>query len=559
MRRGAHLNISFTLPLQYLNSPFLLFAPLWVPNSPQSKRTVLVCASVVRAASGRVDGLGSGQARADPTPKVWRVDQMTMIRTVGLLAGAATLSASGFAGATDIESASIDTLRAELSELRAQNESLEARVDAQDNAWLNETRATEIRGIVQDVLADSQTRTSLQDSGAMAGYKSGSGFFLSSQNGAFTMHIKGQVQARWVMSHIGDDDDSEDPTFANQNATEWGFQVRRAKVKFQGNVVDKTWHYAVNGAFDGNGGFNFEEAFITHDMNDNMSLTFGQFKAPWLREELVSSANQLAVERSLVNEYFNADRTVGMMLGYKTDAWKLDVAYTNGVQTALRQGTYTNTPVKWSVQGRFEYKMSGDWSDFDSFTSSPGDDQAMMLGFGFMGQSWNGLIGSNGAAPVADAYATDHTSMWGVTADFSAKFSGVSIFAAVVYQNYDFGDAPAGGTELDSVNPWGFVGQVGYSLNDEWELFGRMSWANNRGLNDANVGTNLAADAKLTLLTVGANYFINSNVKFTADWGINLEDSLNGQWADNTQVNTGWRQTNEDNEWVLRAQLQLLF
>ena len=104
---------------------------------------------------------------------------MTMIRTVGLLAGAATLSASGLAGATDIDSASIDALRAELSELRAQNESLEARVDAKDDAWLNETRTTEIRGIVQDVLADSQTRTSLQDSGAMAGYKAGQGFFLS--------------------------------------------------------------------------------------------------------------------------------------------------------------------------------------------------------------------------------------------------------------------------------------------------------------------------------------------------------------------------------------------
>jgi len=480
-----------------------------------------------------------------------------MIRTVGLLAGAATLSASGFAGATDIESASIDTLRAELSELRAQNESLEARVDAQDNAWLNETRATEIRGIVQDVLADSQTRTSLQDSGAMAGYKSGSGFFLSSQNGAFTMHIKGQVQARWVMSHIGDDDDSEDPTFANQNATEWGFQVRRAKVKFQGNVVDKTWHYAVNGAFDGNGGFNFEEAFITHDMNDNMSLTFGQFKAPWLREELVSSANQLAVERSLVNEYFNANRVVGMMLGYKTDEWKLDVSYNNGADTPLNEALaangaspyeYTssaNNPTKWAVQGRFEYKMSGDWADFDSFTSSPGDDQAMMFGFAAMAQNWNGQLG---------AAATDAASVWGVTGDFSAKFSGLSIFASVAYQHYDMGD-----NAIDNINPWGFVGQVGYSLNDQWELFGRVSWANDRGVNDPARGTDNAAAAKLTLITLGVNYFINSNVKFTTDWGINLEDSLNGQWADNTQVNTGWRQTNEDNEWVLRAQLQLLF
>merc|ERR1712167_401262 len=109
----------------------------------------------------------------------------------------------------------------------------------------------------------------------------------------------GQVQARWVMSHIGDDENTVVPAggtdYSGDNNTDWGFQVRRAKVKFQGNVVDKTWHYQVNGEFgqDGNGGaFQFQEAMITHDMNDNMSLTFGQFKAPWLREELVSSANQ---------------------------------------------------------------------------------------------------------------------------------------------------------------------------------------------------------------------------------------------------------------------------
>ena len=167
---------------------------------------------------------------------------MTMIRTVGLLAGATTLSVSGMAGATDIDNASIDALRTELNELRAQNESLEARLDAQDDAWLNETRATEIRGIVQDVLADSQTRTSLQNSNAMAGYKAGEGFFLSSQDGSFTMNIKGQIQVRWVMNHVGDATDS--PTAgvaaltaggANTNKTKWGFQIRRAKVKFQGN------------------------------------------------------------------------------------------------------------------------------------------------------------------------------------------------------------------------------------------------------------------------------------------------------------------------------------
>jgi outer membrane murein-binding lipoprotein Lpp len=506
-----------------------------------------------------------------------------MIRTVGLLAGAATLSASGLAGATDIDSASIDALRAELSELRAQNESLEARVDAKDDAWLNETRTTEIRGIVQDVLADSQTRTSLQDSGAMAGYKAGQGFFLSSADGSFSMRVSGQVQARWVFSHVGDNTSEAGPNFG-QNKNDWGFQVRRAKVKFQGNVIDKTWRYQVNGDFmqDGNGMFMLQDAMITHDVNDNLSITFGRYKVPFLREELVSSSNQLAVERSLVNEYFNADRATGVDVMYKTDAWSLEGAFNNGAQTAYTangSGTgtpYTNSadnPTKWAVQGRFQYKLSGDWSDFDSFTSSPDDENAMMIGVAAMAQSYNGNSGNNtfpndAAANNSARQLADSTSMWGVTADFSAKFAGFSIFAAAVYQNFETSGTSAatpGGVVTvpdNSVNPWGFVGQAGYSLNNQWEVFGRFSWANNKGLVLGDTGTGVAPaegnpDAKLALLTLGVNYFINDNVKFTADWGINMNNSLSGDWVN--QADTGWRETNTSSEWVLRAQVQLLF
>ena len=112
------------------------------------------------------------------------------------------------------------------------------------------------------------------------------------------------------------------------------------------------------------------------------------------------------------------------------------------------------------------------------------------------------------------------------------------------------------------MNPWGFVGQAGYSFTDQWEVFGRFSWANNRGLGNvagAGIPANnaLAAEAKLALLTVGVNYFINENVKFTADWGINMNNSLAGDWVN--QADTGWRTTDKSSEWVLRAQLQLLF
>ena len=468
---------------------------------------------------------------------------MIIRRTSGVLAAATSLALGVSAPATADDRDPVEGLRAEVAVLRAQNAELAARLDAREETWLDSSRTEEIRGIARDVLLDSRQRTSLRDSGAMAGYTSGKGFMLASQDGGFTMRISGQLQTRWVMSHVGD------ASTADSNQTDWGFQIRRAKVKFKGNVVDKTWRYTINGAFGSSGTFAFEEAMITHDFNDNLSVSIGQYKAPWTREELVSSSRQLAVERSLVNEYFNADRGVGLDVKYVTDDWSLQAAYNNGVKTAYtgsigRNTSSANNPTKWAVQGRFQYKLSGDWGDFKSFTSSLDDDEAVMIGFAGMGQSWNGQL---------DGAASDAASVWGVTADLSAKFAGISLFGAVVYQSFD------SGTDTDNANPWGVVAQAGYSLTEQWEVFGRFSWANNKGVVDANAfGANpVQGEAKLAIITVGANYFINSKVKFTADWGLNLNDSLEGDWV--SQTSNGWRATDESDEWVLRAQLQLLF
>jgi phosphate-selective porin len=457
----------------------------------------------------------------------------------------------------------------------------------------------------------------------MAGYKAGKGFYLSNQDGSFSLMMSGQLQTRWVMNHnsgrTGDD--------ANNSENEWGFQVRRAKVRFQGNVIDPSWTYQVNGAFegtgdqfggsfagnvptgnlgvdvaasgtynggtqgfsDGGGAFVFQEAFIAKELENGLTLTFGQFKSPWLREELVDSSQQLAVERSVVNEFFQQDRSVGIMASYATDSWNVAASYNNGQATAIgtsstRYSDFTNNPTDWSFSGRFEYKFSGDWSDFDSFTSAPGDEEAIMVGVAFMGQKYGenagALTGSGdytvtvpGAPPTVTpgtwslSQDLDGTTVWGLTADISAKFSGFSIFAAYIWQTYDpdgttrftdntgaIGSFTVDAGDVDSYDPWGFVAQAGYSLNDQWEIFGRYS--------DGNVGDNFgflvnADSGNPSILTLGANYFVNDNVKFTVDWGINFAEQMN--FAASNPASNGWTSSDESDQWVLRAQLQLLF
>ena len=73
----------------------------------------------------------------------------------------------------------------------------------------------------------------------------------------------------------------------------------------------------------------------------------------------------------------------------------------------------------------------------------------------------------------------------------------------------------------------------------------------------APIGVPLGETA-YSILTVGGNYFVNDNVKLTVDWGINLQSSLVGV-NEGDRDGLGWGLSNAKNQWVLRAQLQLLF
>ncbi|MEE2680842.1 MAG: porin [Planctomycetota bacterium] len=480
---------------------------------------------------------------------------------------------------------SLEALRADFEALRQHNQALEERnealsssLDTQNRDWLTAERASEIRGIVQDVLSDSQSRMSLQDSGMVAGYKPGKGFFLGSQDGSFSLKVTGQLQTRWVLNYTKQSFEDRNSNVENSPKTTWGFQIRRAKVRFQGNVIDPSWKYQINGEFSSSSGrYDFAEALVQKVFDNGVVLTMGQFKTPWLREELVSSSRQLAVERSVVNEFFNQDRAVGLELSYRTDDWSLAGSYNNGQRTLIPEQTrYTNflsNPTKWAFSSRFQWKLSGDWSDFKAFTGSMGQEQAVMIGVAVMGQQYNQTSGADNLFGVNTTALTglngdltfNNSTVWGVTADISAKFENISLFAAGIFQRYDVkGRTDTGAAfELSPYDPWGMVVQGGYSLNDTVELFARYEYGNaSVDSIETTVGGILANTATLnteggnvSILTVGANWFLNSKIKVTTDWGINFADNL----STFSDASDGWRSSGSADQWVLRAQLQLLF
>ncbi|MFM7809648.1 MAG: hypothetical protein ACKPEA_17240, partial [Planctomycetota bacterium] len=91
-----------------------------------------------------------------------------------------------------------------IDSLERKNQALETQVTElkaiEGEKWLSQERADQIRGIVADVLADSEQRASLRQDAMTAGWNDG--FFLASPDGRFKLSVSGLIQPRFMWSHV---------------------------------------------------------------------------------------------------------------------------------------------------------------------------------------------------------------------------------------------------------------------------------------------------------------------------------------------------------------------
>jgi hypothetical protein len=119
------------------------------------------------------------------------------------------------------------------------------------------------------------------------------------------------------------------------------------------------------------------------------------------------------------------------------------------------------------------------------------------------------------------------------------------VYAAAVYRNID----PSGG---DNLADMGFLAQAGFFVAPDWELFGRYDIVVPD--DDRATGDNFST------VTVGVNhYFVPEShaAKFSADVEFFLDtqsDSIAG-----ASTLTGLLPSDQDSQWALRLQMQLVF
>jgi len=473
------------------------------------------------------------------------------IQSFGQSSGASSAGGGG-EPANDPVQERLERMQQELDNLRRDNQAMKNQIDdlhaKSDDTWLTQERAKEIRGLVEDVLADADTRASLLQSGVMAGWVDH--FFLASADGRFKLVLQGEEQVRWIFNH-------HDLTPIGGQAPDGrhdrhGFENTRTRLTFSGYVFNENFEYLVRGDFFGNRGapgfFNLLDSWIRYVINDEWSIRAGQFKLPFNREELVSNEYQLAVERSLVNEELNLGRSQGVELEYHDNVNALSIAYSDGASAAFLGNPQQNTV--WSAKGndyavaaRYERLAAGTWGQFVDFTSPRSDQFGMLLGVGAQVQRGENNVSAN----------TREQGSFGLTGDVSMELGGANAFLSFTHQYVDNAPGPV-------LKLYGVVAQLGVYVTPKWELFirGEHMWVDGFELRDLNV------------ITAGFNYYIEGHdLKWTTDFGLGLSpvesffaSDLAGYRSDVTTISQfpfPSRTVTSNHQFVIRTQFQLLF
>ncbi len=544
--------------------------------SPRTPRFFGAVAAM--ALSVAVAGQGTTEPAEGPPPSPWLSDQP----------GPATAATNG--------AADMDALMRRLDALERRNEALDTEVNElrqrDSERTLTTERADEIRSIVRDAMAESANYASLRGDVSTAGWNDG--FFMRSADGRFLLRFGALMQSRYIFSAItqlpsnviatNNPDSQQDREGFDMGpySSLWldghlfspdiTYMVKGYWVNSNAAVINDQqsppWYPLVG---DAGGPIQLADAWVRIALDDQWSIRVGQYRSPYSRETLVADSNQLAVDRSVVDNHLGLWYTQGIELQSLTDDWSWRLSLDEGgndnmvsglelVGTVPQDRPWFTTDSDLSVTTRFEYKLAGGWDQFRQFTSPYGDETGMLLGLGFH-------------YSVSKPFQTDTTDQtkyneWtAVTADFSWMMGGASFFASG-YWNYVHSDSAfLDGNFLGAVNTfdipdasniWGAVVQGSIYVSPKVETYARFEAAE---ADLGNLSGNQQAaqlwgdESTMTMLTLGVNWYLDGqDLKWTNDVGVNFTN-LGPAWYD---PQAGWR-VSEDGEFVFRSCFQLSF
>ena len=470
--------------------------------------------------------------------KINRLKHHQMI-AAGLCAAAAIAAPAGASGDGDvtISAEELRTLMDKVDRLESSNAAISAelyeiRASGQEDR-MTLRRSDELRAIVEDVLADTQSRASLLGNGQMAGWDGH--FFLQSPDDRFRIQLDGQVQARFVANR-----QTNNPNIQTYRR---GFELTRTRIGFGGHIFTRDLEYYIRPettrnltAIPGNIGFiRLQDAWFRYRFNDNWALKVGQMKLPYSREGLVSSKYQMGVERSHVNEAMGLGRSQGVQLEWTNGPRRFNIMLSDGAQdkygVGLLNPPQVNAPysdplndpalspfgssVEFAITARYEEVLAGDPEQFMDFTSAPGDDFAMLVGIAAHYQTSESRgVNVSQSFPVFNPSIRDEVPYFAGTADVSLEWGGASAFASASFAQIDRDDQIREQTEF-----FGVVIQGAMYLSPRLEWYARYEY----GKTDFSGTAQTIPD--MNVVMTGFNWYLDGHdVKWSNDLGYGITE-----------------------------------
>jgi len=302
----------------------------------------------------------------------------------------------------------------------------------------------------------------------------GKGFTIGTLDDSFSLNIRARIQIRFTQGIVdgGDDDGLED--------SYQGFQVRRARLVFQGHAFTRDVTYYIQLGFS-----NLDterdvesvvrDAWLNWAILRDVQLRMGQQKVFFNRQRMISSSALQFPDRSIVQNELTLDRDVGIVV-HSPDLGGMDglLSYALGVYGGDGRNRVASGP-GLLVGARFQVAPFGKFDDLveADLDRSEKPRLAIAAAAAYNEDSHRTRSTHGGTYQGSPRDTTDFSHL---EADLHFKWSGLSILSEVLYR--DASDpAVIRTTPTVLVEPtrsgWGWFFQSGYMLTEKLEVAAR--------------------------------------------------------------------------------------
>jgi hypothetical protein len=271
------------------------------------------------------------------------------------------------------------------------------------------------------------------------------GIRFQTKDGNYSLTVNPRIQIRYANDMIegaGNDVHS--------------LMIRRTYLSLFGNALTEDLTYFVRLTFLPGGTANdmLYYSWLNYKFTDTFNLLAGLYKLTFNRQEITSSGKLQFIDRSLANERFNLDRSIGLMLHGKPLDEKLE--YNLTIANGRNTRTAMNANQELAYIARLAFNPWGKYGDGEGDIEES-QEFALTIGVGGELHHEETTVSAN-----QDQVITG-------TGDIGFKYKGFSFETAAFYRSTDPG-------ALTTVTDFGYYAQAGYFfIPEKFELAIRAS------------------------------------------------------------------------------------